>query len=140
MYKSTDSHPFTLGAIILEFLRVARFSEKEIATYTYDTRLFHDLNLFGDTAEDVFEILHETFNVELTGFTFDEYFPVEFSEDVACMDNLEILLFFRLNFILKNVCKNLTRKVDEIHDKYKPITLYMVEESIKKRRWVDFIG
>lgn len=140
MYKSTDSHSFTLGAVILEFLRVARFSDKEIATFTYDTRLFHDLNLFGDTAEDIFEILHEVFNVELTSFIFDEYFPVEFSEDVACIDNLGIFLFFRLDLILKNVFKKLTRKVDEIHDKYKPITLHMVEESIKKGRWVDFIG
>ncbi|UGS40328.1 hypothetical protein G163CM_10230 [Pseudocitrobacter corydidari] len=65
---------------------------------------------------------------------------MEISEDVACIDNLEMLLFFKFDIFLKNIFKKLAGKVDEIYDKYEPITLHMVEESIRKGRWVNFIG
>lgn len=129
----------SLGPVILAFLRAAQFSEKEIATYKYSTRLFHDLHLFGDTAEDVLELLQSEFCVNMSEFKFNKYFPGEFSKDVSAIDTLDIILLFRLSFFLKKYHTELRKKVKAVYEKYPPVTLCMIEESIKEKKWIDFI-
>ncbi|ECG1337010.1 hypothetical protein DS259_23865 [Salmonella enterica subsp. indica] len=132
-------HSRPLGPTIICFLKKARFSGKEIALLTYDTRLFHDLDLFGDTAEDVLEILQREFHVDMSPFKFDKYFPTELSKDVQYIDKLNTLLFFKLNVIARKYFINTKHKVDKIYENYAPITLRMIEMSIMKKRWVDSI-
>lgn len=134
-----NPHSRLLGPTIICFLKKARFSEKEIALLTYDTRLFHDLDLFGDTAEDVLEILQREFNVDMSSFNFDKYFPAEFSKDVKYIDKLNTLLFFKLNAIARKHFLSIKEKVDEIYVNYHPITLRMIEMSIMEKRWVESI-
>ncbi|ECC1695684.1 DUF1493 family protein, partial [Salmonella enterica subsp. salamae] len=95
-----------LGPVILNFLRAARFSEKEIVACKYSTRLFHDLHLFGDTSEDVLELLPSEFGVDMSQFKFHKYFPKEFSEDVNYSDVLDVFLLFRLFFSSKNITQS----------------------------------
>ncbi|QLR79678.1 DUF1493 family protein [Citrobacter freundii] len=138
--KGTKHYPHdSLGPVILAFLRAARFSEKEIVTCKYSTRLFHDLNLFGDTAEDVLELLKSEFGVNMSQFKFYKYFPKEFSKDVNYIDTLDVILLFRLNFLFKKYYTVLRKKVKCVYKKYLPVTLCMIEASIKEKKWVDFV-
>lgn len=138
MNKIKAANPYSrpLGSVIVVFLKKARFSEKEMALLTYDTRLFHDLNLFGDTAEDVLEILQREFNVNMSSFQFNKYFPAKFSQDVKYIDKLNALLFFKLNIIARNYFISIKEKVDKIYGTYHPITLDMIEMSIMEKKWV----
>ncbi|QIR26887.1 MULTISPECIES: DUF1493 family protein [Kluyvera] len=134
-----NPHSRQLGPIIIYFLKTARFSEKEIALLTYDTRLFHDLDLFGDTAENILEILQREFNVDMSSFKFDKYFPTEYSQDVKHIDKLNTLLFFKFNAIARKHFLNIKEKVDGIYANYRPITLHMIEMSIREKKWADSI-
>ncbi|HAT2607830.1 TPA: DUF1493 family protein [Kluyvera intermedia] len=135
--KTINPYSRPLGSIIIDFLKKARFTEKEIALLTYDTRLFHDLELFGDTAEDILEILPREFYVDMSSFQFNTYFPDEFSKNVKCIDRLNTLLFFKLNTIAREYFISTKKKVDEIYGNYHPITLRMIEISIMEKRWFD---
>ena len=141
MNKKNTINPYSgaLGPVIISFLKKARFSAKEITLLTYDTRLLHDLHLFGDTAEDVLEVLQREFNVDMSPFQFNKYFPAEFSKDVEYIDKLNILLFFKLNVIASKYFVIIKEKVDEIYRNYPPITLGMIEMSIMEKKWVDSI-
>ncbi|EAA9518811.1 DUF1493 family protein [Salmonella enterica] len=139
MNKINAINPYSrpLGSVITFFLEKARFSEKEMAFLTYDTRLFHDLHLFGDTAEDVLEILQREFNVDMSPFQFNKYFPAEFSKDVKYIDKLNTLLFFKLDILASKYFTSIKKKVDEIYGNYHPLTLGMIEMSIMEKKWAS---
>lgn len=86
-----------------------------------ETRLHHDLRLYGDEALDYLEVLAKEFKVDLSGFDFDRYFPREFPGDSF----LERELFSICRWLYK-----LKRKRG-----YEPITLAMVDEAITKKTW-----
>lgn len=69
----------------------------------------------------------------MSQFKFHKYFPKEFSKDVNYLDVLDIFLLFRLVFFLKKYHTELRKKVKGVYKKYPPVTLYMVEASIKEK-------
>lgn len=46
---------------------------------SFDTRLYHDLNIYGDIAESYIELLRDKYDVDVSAFNFDSYFPQEFT-------------------------------------------------------------
>ena len=44
---------------------------------TEHTRLYHDLNIYGDDAEEVMTKFSEMFDVDLSEFSFMDHFPDE---------------------------------------------------------------
>ncbi|EBJ2444408.1 hypothetical protein DQ111_25210, partial [Salmonella enterica subsp. enterica serovar Krefeld] len=65
----------SLSPLTLRFLREARFSEKDIVTFTETSTLLKDLELYGEMAEDVINILPNRFGVDMSTFIFSKYFP-----------------------------------------------------------------
>jgi hypothetical protein len=53
-------------------------SKERIAQCTNDTRLYHDLGIYGDDAEFFFLDLEKKHHVNLKNFNIDKYFPAEF--------------------------------------------------------------
>ncbi len=80
-------------------------------------RLYHDLGIYGDVAEGCIETLRDDFNVDVSNFKFDDYFPEEFYGD----NPLEKILFSLIPFI-GSIKKN--RK------KFKPITFERIKSAL----------
>jgi hypothetical protein len=81
----------------------------------------------GDNAWDTLEILHDKFGVDFSEFTFDEYFPNEFSFDkIFVFDGRRLLRALGLGKI-----------VDRKYSKYREVTFGMIEESIRQKRLVS---
>lgn len=68
----------SISSEILDYLRRCGISEKDILQSTRDTRLFHDLNIYGDVAEACVETLELEYSVDMSSFEFDRYFPSEY--------------------------------------------------------------
>lgn len=62
------------------FLILSGLRDKTISICPPQTRLFHDLRIYGEGAEDCLEVLVTKFGVDLSGFPFNEYFPPEWPE------------------------------------------------------------
>lgn len=43
----------------------------------YDIRIYHDLNIYGDDADELLEKYAKEFNVDISFFKFTDYFPEE---------------------------------------------------------------
>ena len=63
----------------LRFLADFGLSKHLIKRINGSTRLFHDLGIYGDDAEELLAMLN-TRGVDVTEFTFDTYFPREFED------------------------------------------------------------
>lgn len=94
------------------------YSKKEARSLSYDTKFYHDLGYKGDTAEECMEKL-QNMGVDMEGFIFRDFFPPEFHES------------FILN-LLPIPEKLLIKK-----EKYKPLTLAMLEGVLETKIWVD---
>jgi hypothetical protein len=88
-------------------------------------RLLHDLYIWGDDAWDILEFLHRKLGVDFSNFPFDKYFPSEFSREGNSLVSRELLslIGLKLNIVL-------TLR------KYPEITIGMMEETIKNKRWL----
>lgn len=42
-----------------------------------DTRIYHDLNIYGDDADELLEEYSKLFNIRISSFKFTDYFPEE---------------------------------------------------------------
>ena len=85
-------------------------------SFSHETRFFHDLGFMGDTAEECMVILKDM-GVDMNGFNFSTYFPPEFQDN------------FILNF-LPIPERFLIKK-----EKYKPLTLAMLEIVLETGNW-----
>src|ERR1700753_1279340 len=63
---------------VYSYLNALGYSERKIARWTMETRLYHDLGLYGDGAIEDMEFLAERFNVDMSNFAFVAYFPPQF--------------------------------------------------------------
>lgn len=50
-----------------------------------DMSLYHDLNIYGDDADELLIKYSEMFNVSLSSFNFKDYFPFEGDEFVSAI-------------------------------------------------------
>jgi hypothetical protein len=117
-----DSH---VGAdqSVYRYLVALKFSEQEIARMSMDTRLFHDLGFYGDTAEDLIRVLESKFGVDFSNFRIDRYFPPEFEGK----NKFEA-------FIL-NLATPIESRLIRDRDLYAPLTLGMINRWIRDGRW-----
>lgn len=84
-------------------------------------RLYHDLGIYGDIAESCIETLKDNYNVDVTNFAFEYYFPEEFSGE----SQLQRILFNFVPFL---------RSKAENKKEFKPLTFLMIKNAIKEGR------
>ncbi|EBC0775867.1 DUF1493 family protein [Salmonella enterica subsp. enterica] len=126
----------SLSPLTLRFLREARFSEKDIVTFTETSTLLKDLELYGEMAEDVINILPNRFGVDMSTFIFSKYFPCEQSEDTNHLDNLFLLKSFKKIKLFDGFIKKYEKKAEIVYSKYTPITLSMIALTLEQKKWL----
>ena len=142
-----------LSAELREYLKRCGQPEREIAQYNGDTRMFHDLDIYGDIAEGFMEELRDHYHVDLFGFEFWKFFPDEF----LVTNNFFERIFFTFVPFAQDIVrarqrdKHLSLVVERIFfalvpfaekivnarkdDKYLPLPLEMIDEAIRTKRW-----
>ncbi len=105
-----------------KYLRQCGMSERKILNSNSETRLYHDLNIYGDIAETFVEVLESDYSVDLTSFVFDRYFPEEYIGDTA----LQAFIYQVVPFLGKR--KRYTRN-------FEPIRLSDLEMIIRSKSW-----
>lgn len=106
----------------VEILRNAGISNKAIERSTLQTRLYHDIGLFGDTAWWFVNELAK--KVDMSQFCFERYFPPEFYGEN---------FISRLFFWLVPFASSIRRK----RESYEPITLGLILKSLEEGKWLD---
>jgi hypothetical protein len=109
----------SLGPSVTDFLMRCGYRDDQLAQFTRETRLLHDMGLFGDDVDDELSILSTEFSVDLSTFQMRKYFPGETGWDHF------ILTFF----------KN-TSWGHRVMQKYSPITLDMIDQAIANKKWI----
>jgi hypothetical protein len=109
---------------VYSYLNALGYSERKIACWTMETRLYHDLGRYGDSAIEDMEFLAARFSVDMSNFVFDYYFPPEFEG----RNRIEAVLFNSIPF--------LHRKLRGRRE-YRPLAMRMIDEAMKVGRWQD---
>jgi hypothetical protein len=99
------------------FLVRCGFKAEEIAGMTLETRLLHDLGLDGDNFFDTVATLQHEFGVDLSGLKWSRYAPTEGEK------------LFPLS-VIKSI-RNLVGRPQE----YDPLTLGMIAEALRQKKW-----
>lgn len=105
---------------VVDCLKKCGVSNKLIKNCTRKTRLLHDLNIYGEVAESLMEILEKDHGVNIFYFNFQKYFPEEFFGE-----NLISKILFRMI--------PLTIIIEKRKSKYNPLTLTQIENAIKNK-------
>lgn len=63
---------------VFEFLDHCGVPPRKLDGCSSDTRMFHDLGIYGDIATSCMDALVQEYEVDLDGFQFDDYFPPEY--------------------------------------------------------------
>jgi hypothetical protein len=111
---------------VFSYLRKLGYSEQRVAGMNMNTRLFHDLRVYGDSAIEDMQLLAEEFGVDLSDFEFVKYFPPEFEG----RNKLETFLISWIPF---------ANRVIRNRRSYAPLTLGMIERSMRAGRWTEQI-
>ncbi|QYF94621.1 DUF1493 family protein [Massilia sp. PAMC28688] len=107
---------------LMEYLKCCGTSSRVISKCTLETRLYHDLDIYGEIAEDYLEVLSEKFGVDLSGFHFDDFFPQEWPQGNSWAESLLLKVFPGI--------ERLYRKPKL----YAPITMRMLNTALEKKR------
>lgn len=110
-----------LSIELREYLNRCGLTARKIAQCSNGTRMYHDLGLYGDIAEAYMEILANDYHVDLSGFEFEKFFPLEFL-------GKNILTGLFLQFI--PFASYLVRQ----RGKYLPLTLEMLDRAIRTKQ------
>ena len=105
------------------YLRALGYSDPQIAEMNTNTRLFHDLGLYGDAAEDAMWLLQRRFGVDLSELDINKYFPPEFEGKN------------RLDAFLRNIAYPRDSRLIDALRVCEPLTLSMVGRSLAAKRW-----
>jgi hypothetical protein len=109
---------------VFSYLGKLGYSERHIAYMSMNTRLFHDLGAYGDSAIEDMQLVEEEFGVDLSGFEFAKYFPPEFEG----RNGLEAFLISCIPF---------ANRLIRNRRSYAPLTLGMIEQSMQAGRWTE---
>lgn len=111
-----------LSAELRGYLKHCGLSESRIAQCSGSTRMYHDLDLYGDIAEAYIEVLAERYHVDLRGFEFEKFFPHEFAgKGVLARALLWVLPF--------------AARVARQRNEYLPLTLERIDRALRSKRW-----
>ncbi|MGZ3974333.1 MAG: DUF1493 family protein [Flavisolibacter sp.] len=106
-----------------QYLRDCGEYDKKIATCHLGTRLYHDLGIYGEVAEDYLEVLANQYHVDLSNFVFERYFPPEFPGKSKISRFLIWFFPYIRNFFGSK------------EEQYLPITLRMIGQAIIEKKW-----
>ena len=112
-----------LSIELREYLKLCGLSKNKIAQCTADTRMYHDLGLYGDIAEACMEELADHYHVDLSNFEFHKFFPPEFAGK-----NVLVMVLFSILPIFGYVIRR--------RGEYLPLTLQMIEDSMHAKHWL----
>jgi hypothetical protein len=105
-----------------DYLKRCGLRDDKVACCESNTRMYHDLGFYGDTAEACMEMLVNRYRVDLTGFGFGRYFPAEFVG--------KSMLTRTLLWIVPFAAKAVRRR-----EEYLPLTLEMIDRMLQAKRW-----
>ena len=111
---------------VYSFLNALGYSERKIARWTMETRLYHDLGLYGDSAIEDMDFLAARFSVDMSNFVFDYYFPPQFEG----RNRVEAVLFNSIPFL---------HRILRRRRAYRPLTIRMIDEAMKVGFWQDTV-
>jgi hypothetical protein len=111
-----------LSIELREYLKRCGLSEKKLAQCSGSTRMYHDLGIYGDIAEAYMEELVERYQVDLSGFEFEKFFPHEFAGRSA----LTRILLWITPF---------AGKASRRRGEWLPLTLERVDRAIQSKKW-----
>lgn len=106
------------------YLTYCGLSKNKIRNAKKDTRLYHDLGIYGDVAELYVESLIDKYEVDMSSFDFEKYFPLEFIGETA----FQKVMYWAIPFLGLKARKT---------QKFKPLTLSMIEKTIETKQWID---
>lgn len=107
-----------VGPLTKRFLRDWGYRDDEIEKWDGNTRVYHDMGVYGDDALEFLETLTGHFQVDLSEFPIDKYFPPEFYHSLG---PIKFLRWFLLG--------------QAENKKYPEITLNMIEHTLSVKRW-----
>ncbi|GHU12339.1 hypothetical protein FACS1894185_6680 [Betaproteobacteria bacterium] len=114
-----------LDEVLTACLKEWGYPFTEISLLTNETRLLHDLDMWGDDILEFFEMLQEEFGVDFSSFQMEKYFPLEFSkEGNVLVDRALCFAFFW------------KKAVERVLNKYPEVTLGMISDIIKEKKWI----
>jgi hypothetical protein len=111
-----------LPAPVNEWLRICSISTAIAEKCSMETKLYHDLGFYGDIAESYIEVLVEHFEVDMSEFEFERYFPLEFPSGPAIYGFLITYVPFFRYFL-------------ERPSAYLPLPLSRIYHAIKDKKW-----
>jgi hypothetical protein len=114
--------PIQTGDKVYTYLKELGYPERRIADWSMETRMYHDLGLYGDSAIEDVEFLAGRFCVDMSNFVFDDYFPPQFEG----RNRFEAVIFNSIPFLHRILRGRKT---------YRPLTLRMIDEAMKVGRW-----
>jgi hypothetical protein len=107
---------------VSEWLKICSISTLIAKKCSMETRLYHDLGFYGDIAESYMEVLIEHFEVDMSDFQFERYFPSEFPNSSKISNFLITYIpFFRYLF--------------ERRSTYLPLPLSKIYQAISDKKW-----
>lgn len=105
-----------------DYLKRCGLHDDKVARCESNTRMYHDLGFYGDTAEACMEMLANHYRVDLTGFEFDKYFPPEFAGKSMLTRTLLWIIPF-------------AAKANRRHEEYLPLSLETIDRVLQTKRW-----
>ena len=113
-----------LSADVREYLKRCGLSDSKLAQCNESTRMYHDLDLYGDIAEAYMEVLGKQYQVDLANFQFEKFFPTEFQGKNMLTRTLLWLIPF-------------ANMASRQRNNYQPLTLSMIDRAIRTKHWQD---
>lgn len=107
---------------LVEFLKLCGIRKSRIDDCDLDTELYHDLRVYGEIAEGCIEVLIKVYQVDMTHFNFEAYFPNEYTGRTG----LSRFIFCQIPFAQSFV---------ESKANCRPLTLRMIEDIMHSKRW-----
>lgn len=111
-----------LSPEVLEYLKRCGLAERQLSQCSGNTRMYHDLGLYGEIAEAYMEALVDHFHVDMSGFEFEKFFPAEFVGKNVLTRTLLWLVPF---------AGGAARQRGD----YLPLTLAMIDRAMRSKQW-----
>lgn len=104
---------------VVEWLKACEYPRELIDSYRTETRLVQDIGIVGNALEEQLQVLRDVFHVDFSGVSFAKYFPSPLGTEALIISALPR-----------------SRWAKKILDRYPPITLGMIDEAIRNKRWL----
>lgn len=109
---------------LISYLRQCGLSSARADACNFETRLYHDLGVYGDEAQGYVDELKNGNNVDMSKFVFDDYFPQEIPATT---------IWGAL------ICQLFPSRAKLLRDRlaYAPLPLRLIDQAIRRGQWQD---